>query len=84
MQINSNQFPNALGPRPTDAAAVAEKLERAFLEVMLKYAGPKPAEGGFSGGIGEEQFASFLTESHAAMLADRLDFGLAETMKVAN
>ena len=81
MQINSTQFPIAPSARPADASDVAEKLERAFLEEMLKYAGPKPAEGGFSGGIGEEQFASFMTESHAALLAKSLDLGLADALK---
>ncbi|WP_419268835.1 flagellar biosynthesis protein FlgJ [Paracoccus sp. T5] len=42
---------------------------------MLKYCGPGASEGGFSGGAGEEQFASFLTREHAALLAGRLDLG---------
>lgn len=62
--------------RPDDtSAAVADQLEQAFLEEMLKYCGPSPAEGAFSGGAGEEQFASFLTREHAALLAARLDLG---------
>ncbi|MCQ0969225.1 hypothetical protein MLD63_02080 (plasmid) [Paracoccus sp. TK19116] len=67
--------------RSGDTEIVAEKLERAFLQEMLKYAGPKPGEGSFSGGIGEEQFASFLTESYAGLLTGSLDLGLAQAMK---
>ena len=43
---------------------------------MLKYAGPKPIEGGFSGGIGESQFASLLSDAYADALSARLDLGL--------
>lgn len=57
----------------TDGAA--RQLETLFLEEMLKYCGPGPLSGGFSGGAGEEQFASFLTREHAAMLSQRVDLG---------
>ena len=60
------------GARPR---AAADQLEVAFLEEMLKYCGPTPTEGAFSGGAGEDQFASFLTREHAGMLAGRLDLG---------
>lgn len=53
----------------------ADRLEEIFLEEMLKYCGPKPAAEGFGGGIGEDQFASFLTQDYAAALAARLDLG---------
>lgn len=58
-----------------ERAAVAQQLEQAFLEEMLKYAGPGALEGSFSGGAGEEQFTSFLTREHAAALSERLDLG---------
>lgn len=60
---------------PPKAEAVADQLERAFLEEMLKYCGPSTMEGEFSGGAGEDQFASFLTQQHAAQLSRRLDLG---------
>ncbi|MBW7057021.1 hypothetical protein KY389_10000 [Paracoccus bogoriensis] len=53
----------------------AEQLERAFLEEMLKYCGPKPMSGAFSGGAGEDHFGSFLTREHAAILARQVDLG---------
>lgn len=77
MQVN-NGFMNGVPQKPVGAAA--GQLERAFLEEMLKYAGPKPSEGGFSGGIGEEQFASFLTRSYADRLAESLDLGLFDSL----
>ncbi|TRW96081.1 hypothetical protein FNJ84_14570 [Paracoccus sp. M683] len=52
------------------------RLEQAFLEEMLKYAGPKPNAQAFGGGIGEEQFSTFLTREYATILADSLDLGL--------
>ncbi|RCW80762.1 rod-binding protein [Paracoccus lutimaris] len=56
----------------------ANGLERAFLSEMLKYAGPKPSEGDFSGGVGESQFGSMLTDAYADALASRIDLGLAK------
>lgn len=53
----------------------ADQLERAFLEEMLKYCGPKPMSGAFSGGAGEDHFGSFLTREHAAILARQVDLG---------
>lgn len=55
---------------------ISDGLEKAFLSDMLKYAGPKPLEGGFGGGIGEEQFSSLMTETYADTLARRLDLGI--------
>ncbi|WP_265501584.1 rod-binding protein [Paracoccus beibuensis] len=60
---------------PPRAVAVADQLERAFLEEMLKYCGPGALSGDFSGGAGEDQFASFLTQEHAAQMSRRLDLG---------
>jgi len=60
--------------------AVAEQLELAFLEEMLKYCGPPPSDGAFGGGAGEDQFSSFLTREHAALLADKLDLGFARIL----
>ena len=40
-------------------------------------------EGAFGGGIGEDQFASFLTRSYAETLAAQLDLGLAKGMDPA-
>lgn len=57
----------------------ARDLEAAFLAEMLTYAGlGKMPEGGFDGGIGEEQFGSFLREQQAAQMVRQGGIGLAE------
>lgn len=73
MQIN----PIASGPatQPPPDYPPEQKLGQIFLEEMLKYAGPKPSDHAFGGGIGEQQFATFLTREYAAILAESLDFG---------
>lgn len=52
------------------------RLETAFLAEMLKTVMPDGSRGAFGGGVGESQFASFMTEQHAEALAARLDLGL--------
>lgn len=74
MQI-AKLHPGMVQPHP-DRAAIAQ-LEQAFLEEMLKYCGPKPMAGAFSGGAGEDHFGSFLVQHQAAILASAIDFGLA-------
>lgn len=54
----------------------AKKLEQAFLEEMMKYMLPKTSMGSFTGGIGEEQFSSFLHREYAVALSERLDLRL--------
>ncbi|TBN36783.1 hypothetical protein EYE42_15305 [Paracoccus subflavus] len=61
----------------------ADQLEQAFLEEMLKYCGPRTSEGAFGGGIGEDQFSSFLSREYAAVLAAQLDLGLATRMDLS-
>ncbi len=70
--------PTTPSPRPDPAPSLraSDQLEQAFLEEMLKYAGPKPSQDAFGGGAGEDQFTSFLTREYAATLARALDFGL--------
>ena len=70
---------NSLSHQPpsTTHKDIADGLEKAFLTEMLKYAGPKPIEGSFGGGIGEDQFSSMLTETYAQALAERIDLGFA-------
>jgi peptidoglycan hydrolase FlgJ len=58
----------------------AVALEAAFLSEMLGHAGQKGASGPFTGGIGEEQFASFLCQEMAGNLASQGGIGLAESI----
>lgn len=74
-----------VGPAVTDAAAsrdaalrqAAEALETQFLAEMLKAAGLGEARDA-RGGIGEEQFSSFLTEAQAREMTRAGGIGLAE------
>lgn len=65
-----------LPPGLSKSKQISDGLERAFLSDMLKYAGPKPMEGAFGGGIGEEQFSSMMVETYADALSRKLDLGI--------
>lgn len=58
----------------------AEKLEATFLAEMLKSAGLESQGGSFGGGIGEEQFTSFLRTAQAERMVAAGGIGLAETI----
>ncbi|WP_338325466.1 rod-binding protein [Paenirhodobacter populi] len=58
----------------------AVQLEANFLSEMLGYAGFSALQGEFGGGIGEEQFTSFLRDSYAQTMAETGGIGLAETI----
>lgn len=60
------------------ARETAEKLEATFLAEMLKSAGLGAQSHSFSGGIGEDQFASFQREALAEAMVERGGIGLAE------
>lgn len=64
--------------RLAEARRAAEKLEATFLAEMLKAAGFGEQENSFSGGIGENQFASFHRSAIAEQLAEAGGIGLAE------
>ncbi|WP_434616579.1 rod-binding protein [Tabrizicola sp. M-4] len=72
-------------PLPTSPAgqkatlwAKAEEVEAAFLAEMLAMAGLEGRSGTFGGGIGEEQFSSFLREAQARAMVQAGGIGLAE------
>ena len=67
-------------PREIVLRQTAENLEAAFLSEMLKSAGFGAARDGFGGGVGEEQFASFLRDEQARALVKGGGFGLAESI----
>ena len=81
--VKASVAPQPASPSPRDAALMqkAKDLEAAFLSEMLGHAGmDADAEGSFAGGIGEEQFASFLRQEQAKMMVDRGGIGLAESL----
>ena len=65
-----------------DAAlrAKAEEFETAFLAEMLGHAGLGTVSDSFGGGIGEQQFASFLRQEQAAAMVQAGGIGLAESI----
>ena len=74
--------PQTAPPDPTARKAVlmekARALEAGFLAEMLSYAGLGSEQGSFSGGAGEEQFASFLRQEQAKVMVAHGGIGLAE------
>ena len=56
----------------------AQELEATFLAEMLAHTGLGASEGSFSGGTGEDQFASFLRQEQARLMVRHGGIGLAE------
>lgn len=70
-------------PRPTTVNTLRDRalqMEAAFLSEMLRHAGAGAARDSFGGGIGEDQFASFLREEQARAIAAAGGIGLAESI----
>lgn len=80
--------PPAPTPVPTagpDSALLdaARALEATFLAEMLKATGLGSMQGDFGGGIGEDQFQSFLTDAQAREMVENGGIGLAEAIFAA-
>ncbi len=58
----------------------ANKLEAGFLAEMLKSAGAGKTREAFGGGVGEDQFSSFMVEEQAAMMVAAGGIGLSEQL----
>ncbi|MGL6210252.1 MAG: rod-binding protein [Paracoccaceae bacterium] len=85
MQVSPTQpvTPLAVATNRPNAAQLMQKaqmLEAAFLSEMLGHAGVGGQENSFGGGIGEEQFASFLRQEQAELMVKRGGIGLAEQL----
>ena len=61
-----------------ETVKIGDRLETAFLGEMLKLIIPDGAAGAFGGGAGESQFASFLADAQAEVMAARMDLGLGD------
>ena len=59
---------------------LAQDLEASFLSEMLGYAGLGAARDSFGGGIGEQQFGSFLRQEQATAMVKAGGIGLAESL----
>ena len=68
-------------PSPESAMRkAAQGLEANFLAEMLKPMGAAAARESFGGGIGEEQFSSFLLQEQANTMVKAGGIGLAESI----
>ena len=66
-------------PRPeSPLLQTAKDLETGFLAEMLKYTGVGKTSESFGGGVGEDQFTSFLTHEQARLMTEAGGIGLAE------
>ena len=72
--------PPATAERDAALRQAAVKLEARFLSEMLKSSGLDGSQTEFSGGIGEEQFRSFLRDAQADAMARTGGVGLAESL----
>ena len=79
MEIPSLAPPSDAPPdRKAVLMAKAKELEASFLAEMLAQAGLGESDGSFSGGAGEDQFASFLRQEQARLMVEGGGIGLAE------
>jgi len=66
--------------RDTALMEAAENLETVFLAEMLQSAGLGQTSEVFGGGVGEDQFASFLVQEQAKQIVQRGGIGLAQSL----
>lgn len=62
---------------------IGQKLETVFLAEMLKAAGVGKSPDSFGGGVGEDQFSSFLREAQAREMVYAGGLGLARHFDLA-
>lgn len=67
-------------PRSAQLMQKAQDLETSFLSEMLAHTGLDSQTGPFSGGIGEDQFASFLRDVQAKAMVNHGGLGLAQSI----
>ena len=78
--MNPPALSTILSPRSAQLMQKAQELETRFLSEMLAHTGLDAQTGAFNGGIGEDQFASFLREAQAKAMVDRGGLGLAQSI----
>lgn len=69
-----------LSPEDQALRDAAQNLEAVFMSEMLKAAKFGETPSSMGGGIGEEQFSSFLRDAHAKSVAQTGHIGLAESL----
>ena len=83
MKIDSTAAPAPSRLPAVDEAALrraAQDFEATFLAEMLKPMGAATARQSFGGGIGEEQYASFMLEEEAKAMVRKGGIGLSESI----
>lgn len=70
----------AIPARTAQLMQKAQELEASFLSEMLAHTGFDARTGPFSGGIGEDHFASFLRDVQAKAMAKQGGLGLAQSI----
>ena len=73
-RVSSNEF------KTDPLFKVAQELEASFLTEMLTSAGLGEARKSFGGGVGEDQFSSFLIREQAKTMVNAGGIGLAESI----
>jgi Rod binding domain-containing protein len=79
-QIQTPTIKAAQATQPNPLREKAAELETAFLSEMLGYAGLGTPMESFGGGIGEEQFSSFLRQEQAEAMVKAGGIGLTEVL----
>ena len=82
MQVPTTPDPaSTLSPaRSAQLMKKAKELETNFLSEMLSYTGLDSQKGNFTGGVGEDQFSSFLREAQAKAMVDHGGIGLSQNI----
>jgi len=78
--VSPGMAPRVLPAQERQMRTQAQALEASFLSEMLGYAGVGTPSADFGGGIGEEQFSSFLRDEEARQMAAKGGIGLAEQL----
>ncbi|MGB5556736.1 MAG: rod-binding protein [Paracoccaceae bacterium] len=78
--LGTSPAPPSRDPKDQAIWKVAQDLEATFLAEMLKSAGFGAARDSFGGGVGEEQFSSFLRQAQAEEMVKTGGIGLAEAV----
>ena len=80
MRIGDTALPVIPPPNADPLRKQAHALEAAFLAEMLAHTGLDATSEGFGGGIGEDQFGSFLREEQAKLMVAQGGIGLGESL----
>ena len=80
MRIGDTALPVIPPPNADPLRKQAQALEAAFLAEMLAHTGLDATSEGFGGGIGEDQFGSFLREEQAKLMVAQGGIGLGESL----